>query len=98
MGGQWFSFVGWERGGGEKKGELVKKEEEGRGNKKKERVGGAEGGERRRNGCNCLCDYCLQRRLWVLTSIVWKRRRKWKYCPLTTPGSLQCRYTRARVY
>ena len=36
MGGQWFSFVGWERGGGgEKKGELVKKEEEGRGNKKK---------------------------------------------------------------
>ena len=50
MGGQWFSFVGWERvGGGEKKWELVKKEEEGRGNKKKERVGGVEGGERRRN-------------------------------------------------
>ena len=35
--------------GGEKKGELVKKEEEVRGNKKKERVGGVEGRERRRN-------------------------------------------------
>ena len=43
----------------------------------------------------CVCDCFSQRQLWVLTSIVWRRRRKWTYFPLTTPRSLQCRYTKA---